>query len=212
MKKTGVFTILFLLLFSLAPAFASDNETTSTDDSESDSDKIEDGFNCLEEKVGDCSGLTIQELAYTILATPDNAFDDCVAELNSRKSSDNWDNIRDTALAILALDHAGEDTTPSEEWLLEQSKTPTDLMWYLQQDSNEVVECHIGYDSSDYSINIGENKKIDTDAGSCLTRTHSNFWLEVTPECYNKEFIIECDEDFIATLLYKNKNSPIIFI
>ena len=211
MKKIGAFTILFLLLLSLAPAFATDNETTSGDSSESDSDKISDGFDCLEEKIGDCSGLTTQELAYTILATPDNAFDDCVAELNNRKSSDNWGNVRDTALAILALDHAGEDTTSSEEWLLEQSRTPTDLIWYLEQDSNEAVECHIGYDSSDYSINIGENKKIDANAGSCLIRAHSNFWLEVIPECYNKEFIIECDEDFIATLLYKNKNSPIIY-
>ncbi len=211
MKKIGAFAILFLLLFALAPAFAADNETTSTNDSESDSDKISDGFDCLEEKVGDCSGLTTQELAYTILATPDDVFDDCVAELKDRKSSDNWGNVRDTALAILALDHAGEDTTPSEEWLLEQSRTPTDLIWYLEQDSNEAVECHIGYDSSDYSINIGENKKIDVDAGSCLTRAHSNFWLEVASECYNKDFIIECDKDFIATLLYKNKNSPIIY-
>ena len=211
MKKIGAFAVLFLLLFSLAPAFATDNETTATTGSESDSDKIDDGFECLEEKVGDCSGLTTQELAYTILATPDNVFDDCVAELQDRKSSDNWGNVRDTALAIIALDHAGEDTTPSEEWLLEQSQTPTDIIWYLEQDSNEAVECHIGYDSNDYSINIGENKKIDGDAGTCLTRAYSNFWLEVTPECYNKEFIIECDKDFIATLLYKNKNSPIIY-
>ncbi|MFH1237872.1 MAG: hypothetical protein ABIH79_00870 [archaeon] len=211
MKKIGAFTILFLLLFSLTLAFAADNESTSTEDSESDSDKIADGFDCLEEKVDDCSELTTQEIAYTILATPDNVFDDCVSELEDRKSSDNWGNVRDTALAILALDHAGEDTTPSEEWLIDNSRTPTDLIWYLEQDSNEAVECHIGYDSNDYSINVGENKKIDTDAGSCLTRAHSNFWLEVTPECYNKELIIECDKDFIATLLYKNKNSPIIY-
>lgn len=207
MKKTGAFAIFLLLIFSIVLVSAAANETTST----SNSDKIKNGFSCLEKQVGDCSGLTTPEIAYTILATPDNVFDDCVSELKSRESSGNWGNVKDTALAVLALNHAGENTTSAEEWLLEQSRTPEDLTWYLEQDSNKATECHIGYDSNDYTINVGENKKIDADAGSCLTRARSNFWLEVAPDCYNKDFTIECDKDFIATLLYKNRNSPIIY-
>ena len=236
MKKTGAFIVLFLVLFSITPAFATEGDTcisnndcdmgeicqndecildTTNDDTtkpQQDSDKIEDGFECLEDKADDCSGLTTQEVALTILASPDNIFDDCVDELEDRESSDNWGNVRDTALAILALKHAGKNTEDAEDWLLEQEQTPTDLIWFMQQDSNEEVECHIAYNSKDYTINVGTNKKIDSGAGSCLTLAQSNFWLQVAPNCYEEEFAIACDQSFIANLLYKNKNSQTIYV
>ncbi|MCK4649903.1 hypothetical protein KAT36_01595 [Candidatus Pacearchaeota archaeon] len=205
MKKRYTIIILFFLLFASTLVLATDNETT-------DQAKIEQAFDCLEEKAKDCSGLTTQEVALTILATPDNIFDDCVDELQNRESSDNWGNVRDTALAILALKHAGKNTEGAEEWLIKQNQTPTDLTWYLQQDSNEETECHIGYDGKDFTINIGTDKKIDEDAGSCLTRAQSNFWLQVNENCYDKKFIIECNKDFMANLIYRNKNSPIIYV
>jgi len=236
MKKTGVFLFLLLTLslVSLTLATEGDNCTITADcdagelcqdnlctvdDSDStpttsqqDPDKIPTGYDCLEEKASDCSGLTTQEIAYTILATPDNIFDKCVKVLEDQMEDDNWGNVRDTALAILALDHAGKDTEASELWLLDQARTPTELIWYLQQDSNEAVECHIGYQTNDYTINIGTNKKIASDdIGTCLTRANSNFWLEINNNCYDEEFNIECDKQFIATLLYKNRNSPTIY-
>lgn len=210
MNKTGAFAILFLLLFLLVPlSFAGDNETNQD---KSNKDKIEDGFKCLEDKADDCSGLTTQEIALTILATPDNIFDDCVKELENRESSDNWGNVKDTALAILALKHAGKNTENAEEWILNQEQIPTELIWYIQQDSNDKTECHIAYDTKDYTINIGTNKKIDSNAGSCLTLAQSNFWLQVAPNCYEEKFTITCDQSFIANLLYKNKNSKTIYV
>jgi hypothetical protein len=205
MKKVGVILLLICFMFPLILAANSTTNSTNTDG-------IKKGFVCLDEKVGDCSDLTTQEIALTILATPDKSFDSCVSELKKRMSSDNWDNVRDTALAVLALKHAGQDTKLSEEWLIEQSKTPTNLIWYLEEDSNGETECHIGYESSDYIINIGENKKIDKDAGSCLTKTQSNYWFTVSQSCYDKEFTLECNQNFIATFLYKNKNSPTIYV
>lgn len=206
MKKTCTITTLFLIVFSLTLVLAADNTTTST------SDKIQNGFDCLEEKANDCTALTTQELALTILATPDNIFDDCVTELKSRESSDNWGNIRDTALAILALKHAGEETEPSENWLIQQNQTPTDLIWFIQQDSNSATECHIAYDAQDFTINIGENKKIDSNAGQCLSLAQLNFWLQISTDCYDQDFQIECDQDFIANLLYKDRQSPTIYV
>jgi len=203
MKKEGIFILVILLL--IFPIISAQN-TTET------SEKIEKGFECLESKAEDCSSLTNQEIALTILATPDNILDDCISELESRKSSDNWGNIRDTALAILSLQHAGKSTKNSEEWILNRSRTPTELIWYLEQDSEGETQCHIGYDSSDYLITIRENKKIDKNAGPCLTRAQSNFWLQIASECYGKEFTLECEKDFIGTLLYKNKNSPTIYV
>ncbi len=212
MKKVGAFLILLLLLSVTLTIAANETNNSISATQQQNPDKIEKGFECLEEKAKDCSGLTTQEIAFTILATPDNIFDNCVAELESRKSSDNWGNVRDTALSIIALKHAGEDTETSEEWLLKQEKTPTDLIWYLQQDSNVATECHIGYQSNDYIINIGANKKIDRNAGDCLTRAQSNFWLQINPNCHEEEFSIECDQSFIANLIYKNKNSPTIYV
>jgi len=211
MKKVGAPLLLFLIFLSMVPLVLADNHTNSDD--ESNIDKIEKGYACLEEKASDCSSLTNQEIAYTILSNPDNIFDECVSELEGRKSSNNnWGNVRDTALAVLALEYAGRDTKSSEEWLLENSKTPTDLIWYLEQDSNSKTECHISYDSESYLIAIGENKKIDKNAGSCLGRAQSNFWFEISPSCYSKTFRVECDTDFITTLLYKNKNSATIYV
>ncbi|HDL02316.1 MAG TPA: hypothetical protein ENH20_00605, partial [Candidatus Pacearchaeota archaeon] len=146
MKKSIAFLTVLLIMFSLTLTLAADNETVS------DKTKIENAFNCLEEKADDCSGLTTQEVALTILATPDNIFDDCVDELWGRRTSNNWGNARDTALAILALKHAGEDTEAAEDWLMEQNKTPTDLNWYLQQDSNTDTQCNLKYDAEDYTI------------------------------------------------------------
>lgn len=195
------FLILLLILFSTSAVLAQ-NHTA-----------IEEAFECLEEKAGDCTSLTTQEIALTIMATPgDDTFDDCVEELKSRNSSGNWGNILDTSLAIIALHHAGENTEPSVEWLMQQNKTPTELIWYLQQNSNGEVECHIGYDGNDYTININENKKINRNAGSCLTRAQSNFWLQVDNNCYDKTLQITCDQDFIANLIYRNQNSPIVYV
>ncbi|MFA5061118.1 MAG: hypothetical protein WC494_02290 [Candidatus Pacearchaeota archaeon] len=207
MKKEGIFLLVLLLL--IFPIISAQNSTINSTETE---DKIEKGFECLEAKAGDCSSLTNQEIALTILATPDEIFDDCVEELQDRESSDNWGNVRDTALAVLALKHAGKDTQDSEEWLLGKSRTPTELIWYMEEDSEGETQCHIGYDSTDYLITLGENKKIDQNAGSCLTRAQSNFWLQIAPECFGKEFTLECDKDFIGTLLYKNKNSPTIYV
>ncbi|MCD4770911.1 hypothetical protein K8R30_00665 [archaeon] len=216
MKKSVTFLALLLILFTstliLSDNATNSSSTTTTTNPETNKEKIQLAFECLEEKASDCSGLTTQEIALTILATPDNIFDDCVDELKSKESSNNWGNVRDTALAILALKHAGEDTEPSEEWLIKQNRTPTSLEWFIQQDSIAAAECHLAYNTQDYTINIGENKKIDMNAGPCLTRAQLNFWLEISPDCYNTRFQIECDQDFIANLLYKNKQSPTIYV
>ncbi len=222
MKKSIISLVLLLALFSLSFSLAATNSTNHTSHTSSENatvsnnnineSKIDKGFSCLEQKAGDCSGLTTQEIALTIMATPDNIFDNCVSELKKKEKANNWGNVRDTALAIIALNHAGKNTTASEKWLLNQAKTPTNLIWYLQQDSNGVVNCHIGYNTKDYSIHVDAGKKIDRDAGSCLSRSQSNFWLKINNNCYNEKFSIECDKNFISNLIYRNKISQTIYV
>ena len=226
MKKRACVLILLsiFLISSFAFADINDSDTASETTSDSteqqqDSSKIDKAFECLEKKVkSDCSGVsTIQELALTILASPEEITNACVSKLKSLKKSDNcWGDsgctVKDTALTVLALNHVGQNTDESEDWLLSKNKTSTELIWYLEQDSNEASQCKISYSGNDHTINVAENKKIDSSAGSCLSLAQSNFWLQVSPNCYDKEFQVSCDKDFIATLLYRQQNSPTIYI
>ena len=214
MKKFEVFTWILLILILTSFVIATNhtgNQTNSNSTNNALSD-IEKAFVCLEDKAKNCTSLTTQEIALTIIATPENIFDECVLELNKRKSGNNWGNIRDTALAILALRHAGINTTDSENWLLTKTRTPPDLIWYLEEDSDGETICNIGYDSNNYEITIGEDKKIIQDAGECLSRAQENFWFRINSACYEKEFSISCDKNFITALLYKNSASPTVYV
>lgn len=200
MKKIGA--IVFLLIFVLVGFVDADNITYES--------QIDDAFACLEEDVGSCTLLSIEEIAFTIMATPDNVFDDCVRELKAKESNNNWGSVKETALAILALDHAGENTTAYENWLLEQEQVPTDLSWYIQQDSNGETSCNIRYTADDYDVIIGENKEINSGAGLCLSLSgDGNFWFKVNSACYGETFTIQCDKKFIINLLYKSEDSLI---
>jgi hypothetical protein len=135
------------------------------------------------------------------------------SELLARKQNltDNnlacWPNsgckIKDTALAILALDHLGEDTTKAENWLLTKNKTASDIQWLLQEDSESETICKITYGQQDYESTIGADKKITKNAGNCLSVYSNGFWFQINPACYDKEFVVACDKNFIANLLYK---------
>jgi hypothetical protein len=203
MKKGAAILVVVLLFCLINIVNAAMNETAE--------DKITKAYDCLEDKVDDCSRLSIKEMALTILSTPDSVYDDCINQLLERKVNGNWGNIDDTAIAILALRHAGENTKEVEDWISKQNITATDLAWYLQQDSNQEAECNIGYNSKDYTIKINEDKKIDDNAGPCLSLAQSNFWLKIDKDCYDKVFLIECDQDFMANLIYKNEYSATIY-
>ncbi len=220
MRKIGVLFVCLLLALSFGFVVAEDNEsdTTLEDDTvttqDDNSDEYDKAFACLESKAGSsCSSLdTVQEIALTILASPTNIYDGCVSKLKGKMKNNNFGNIRDTALGILALDHAGENTVALEEWLLSQERNPSEIIWYLQQDSEGETDCRINYDSNTHSFTVGRNKKIDSNAGNCLTKAQSNFWYKVAPSCYDKTFVMECDQDYIASLLYKNQNSQVFHV
>lgn len=172
-------------------------------------------FECLEEKAGDnCASInTVTEIALTVLASPDSIMKGCIEKLESKKQDNHFGSIKDTALALLALRHAGKDTALIEKWLLLQRQSPTDLIWFLQEDSDGFTKCIIDDGTLRYdNIEIDENKKINVDAGECLKRAQSNFWYKITPSCYSKRFKISCDKDFSTNLLYKNERSSTIYV
>jgi len=183
-KRVLFFVLIFSLMISMSFAFAED----LTDD-----EKISAAYDCLENKINNtCEDLTLDQQIFSLLV-----LDDCKSEVKAAQDTDFcWPEdkckTKTTAQAILALNEAGVDTDDSEEWLMSQNKTPTDLTWYLQIESPEATSCEVSYGSSVYTVNIAEDKKIDSNSnlGNCLKLSSSNYWLEIYPSCYSKEFEI----------------------
>jgi len=205
-KRVLFFVLIFSLMISMSFAFAED----LTDD-----EKISAAYDCLENKINNtCEDLTLDQQIFSLLV-----LDDCKSEVKAAQDTDFcWPEdkckTKTTAQAILALNEAGVDTDDSEEWLMSQNKTPTDLTWYLQIESPEATSCEVSYGSSVYTVNIAEDKKIDSNSnlGNCLKLSSSNYWLEIYPSCYSKEFEISCDQDFQTNLLYKKSDSITVYV
>lgn len=200
MKKEGIailLVILSILLISLS-VFAQEDE-------------IDKAYDCLEDKVKDKCPTSVEGQAFTVLATGK-----CSSELREKgKDNECWPSggcrLRDTALAVLALDRVGRSTSDAEDWLLDHKKIPKDLIWYLEIDTDEETECEITYGSTERTIKIREDKKINRKAGTCLplATKYDNYWLKIkdTDACYNHNFTISCDKDFKTTLLYEKDST-----
>jgi len=206
MKKVGVLLLAFLFISILALTIVSAQNTTE-----------EKAYNCLKGKVQNkCSSLTAEEQSFSLLALSDNSAvqSECKTALKNKGSNNEcWPStsckIKDTALAIIALDNIVDDTSKAETWLLSKTKTPSELEWYLEIESSQATQCEIKYDSTSKTINIAENKKISGTPGTCLSLAYENYWLKISNDCLSKEFEVSCNKDFISTLLYKKTGSNI---
>jgi hypothetical protein len=219
MSKRGVIFILVLSIVMLLPFIYSQTTSDTSDDSALQLDKA---YQCIEDKVNnDCSKLTVDEQISAMLANGN--YKDCKDSLIAQSKVDAdrqcWpkDNckVKTTAMALLALEKAGTDTTKAKNWLLNQTKIASDLEWYLQIDSSSASVCKITYDSKTYSVSISEDKKLSSGAGNCLSVSESGYWLRIsssTASCLEKSYTIECDKDFQTTLLYKSQSSATIHV
>jgi hypothetical protein len=227
-KGVLIIFVLTLLVFSLAFITPEDDELP--EDTELSAEELaaaeeaaaaaeaalegaDKAFSCLANSVeGKCSELTFQERVFTVL-TLGECKEELIADSNNEEC---WPkarcNVKDTALAIWALDERGENTEKAENWLFYQNTTSSDVSWFLEIDAAEETTCTISYSGIDYSIEINEDKTISSDAGSCLSKTSSGYWLEVSPACYTKKFETSCDSDFLTTLLYTREGSSVIHV
>lgn len=205
-KKVFLFGILIVFLMFILPlVFADENDTEQS--------KINMAYNCLEEKIKDkCSSLSCEEKIFSLLAVQ-KCKDELVKDSLDNKCWPKSDcKIKTTAQAILALNEAGNSATEAETWLLSQNKTPPDIDWYLQIESPESAICTISYGGSENQILIGEDKKINSGAGSCLSLSEGGWWLRISPICYDKEFEITCDKRFLTNLLFKMESSSTVHV
>ena len=201
-KQVFLFSILIILIFSLSCVRADINKS-----------KVDKAYSCLKEKVKDrCSELSLEEKIFSLLA-----IGECKNEIISDSKNEGcWPDsgckIKTTAQAILALNKAGVNTDEAEKWLLSQNTTSLDIDWYLEIESPEETTCEITYSGSSYPISIGEDKKMSSNAGSCLSLSEDKWWLKISPACYDTEFEISCDQQFLTTLLFKKTTSSTIYV
>lgn len=216
MKKRGAIYLFVLLTIIVILSFGA--VYSETDNSQ---ENLERAYQCIRDKIGtDCSKLSSENQAFSILALGD--YENCRASYlsNSRVIGDGecWPkencNPKDTAMAWFVLRRLGRDTTPVERWLLTQTRTASDLIWFIQIESDEQVQCSVNYGGQNYEFQIFENKKISTRAGNCLSLSAGNYWFEISPEspCIDYQYNISCDNDFRTTLLYKTRDSPTIHV
>jgi hypothetical protein len=212
MKRGLALFIFAFILFSISFTAAQANNETAN---------LENAYQCVKDKVAeDCKSLTFSQQVFSILSLGD--YKDCkdsFLNLNTTISESQlcWPstncNPKDTALALLALDRLGLDTSKTENWLLNQTKTASELIWILQTESDLATACTITYSSGAYDIEINEDKKISKDAGPCLKRTQQNYWLKIgSSTCIDEEYKISCDQNFKTNLLYKSPGSDTIHV
>jgi hypothetical protein len=215
--------LVVLVLLSFSFVLAQDANATDTvgdvervgEDLSVLEEAIVDADMCLDKKVGSCASRSIREKALVVLASAasGDSYSNCAIDLQSdQKPNGGFGSIEDTALAILALHHAGVDTTVAQDWLLKQETTPSEMTWFLQQNSDGAATCSVSYGGNDHEFLVGENKKISRNAGSCLSRSDSEYWFEIRSSCLEEEYTLACDQNFLASFLYKNKNSPTIHV
>ncbi len=222
MKKRGLSLLLILCLlvstFLIIPVIKGQEDNISssntTSNLQNNDAKIDKAYNCLEKKVeGKCATLSPEGKILTLLAIgkcKDEVVADSVSEEYWTKQGSD---IKATAQAILALDKTSTfNTQPAEEWLLTQQGSPEDVDWYLQIDADKESACSIKYDGLTHNVKIDENKKLNTGAGNCLTLSQEDYWLKIIPGCYDREYEISCDEDFLTALLFKEQTSSTINI
>jgi len=227
-KKRMIFLILALtILFSVSiisaeiiPTTIPDTQATSTSrnliQANINQSKIDDGTRCLESRVGDCSSLSFQEAFLTIMAQPSsNVSNLCKNELKKKIIGDNCFgeggcNIKETAWGIIALNALGENTDKYEKWLLNNTQISRELTWILEIDSNEEANCKATYGGEVYLFKVRTDKKLDVNAGPCLSKTNSDFWYTISSDCYANPISITCDKQFVSSLKFRAQNSIVI--
>lgn len=213
--------VAFLLVFIFLLSFAV---------SETPAEKVKKAYGCLATNVDNqkCSSFTTEQKVFTFLS-----LGDCRQELidSAQKtpeayycfgsSASGGCDIKSTSLAILAL---GEmvSKNPSEleseilgeagEWLHRQTTVQSDMNWFLQIESTNPTTCTITYSGVPYTISIDSDKKINQNAGSCLTISSGSYWLDIAKNCFDKEFEIKCNESFLTNLLYTGEDPTTIFV
>ncbi len=215
-KKTisKIFIVFFILiLLSFINIISAENQT-----------EIEKAYSCLETNLDDnCGGetSTIEQISFSLLAM---AYDssikaDCKNLLMDKKQENCWGttgsatcDLKSTAQAILALEHINSENKEYIDWVVSNKKLAKNLEWFLEIDTYNNSECKIKVNGGDErTFYINENKKI-SGTSSCLIPAEEDYYLKIKPSCFENNFTISCDQNFVTSLIYKKPGEEIYHI
>ncbi len=203
---------------SSAPLIPSASQSTPQISSQAEGAKVEQAYACLQNQLTNKSTFSLEEAAFGVLALGNQ--DKLIKALQGIKHGSEacWPKsgctIRETALVALAYRRAGIPTSDIEQWLESKRITPRELVWYLEIDTAQhaPASCTIKYDGRDYSVAIKEDMTLSDDAGSCLQRSPSSYWLTISPTCMGKTIDVSCDKDFVTALVYQKVGGETVYV
>lgn len=207
LKKSVISILIALLIININLIFAGEHQQNEIDKS----------YSCLEKELGDNCGNTksTKQTAFNLLASAydSNIQKACKLSLNEKKQGVCWGetddgqcNIKSTALAVLALNHIGENVDEQIKWLLENRISDTKLTWFLEIDTNNKTDCTI----NGKAITIESNKKISGSPPVGLTKAYDDYWFQIND--ISKNYSISCNKDFITALIYQKPGSNVFHI
>lgn len=204
MKREVILLLVFtLFLISLSNIHAADELA-----------QVESAYTCLDSRINatGCSSLKFEEKVFSYLASGD-----CGNELSLENlSNECWPKsgctLKSTAQAILAL-NSNANTTKAENWLLRQTSSPTNIEWFLEIEvPTGATSCRISYSGATYTVTLGEDKKISSNAGNSLVLAQNGYWLKISSTLYNRDIEVSCDKQFLTTLLFMKSGSSTIHV
>jgi len=208
MKKEVLLSFILLsFILTISFVFADSNATTIE----------EKAYSCLKDNINKkISSLSLEEKSFSLLAL---AYDSSlqsslISKINDEKNDNCFPNkckVKDTALVIIALNYAKQNTEESEGWLIDKEIRAKNINVFLEIDTNEKSNCTIKWDGGSAKISISEDKKV-SGGGSCFDSATNGYWLKIKDSCLNKNFTVSCSKDFITTLLYQKSSEDIWYV
>jgi len=196
--RNKVLLLVFLFMFSILFVVAQEEDACSDGD---DDCKIDKAYSCLNDKINDkdCENLSPEEKVFSLLATGKCSSD---VRDDSRYESE----IKYTSQAYLG------GISGAKSFLEDMNRTSEGVDWFLEIESPLQTSCTVSY-SSNTDVNINEDKTIDSvSGGSCLSISNNGYWVEISEDCFDEEFEISCDKQFLTTLLYQKQGGDTIYV
>lgn len=204
-KKSVVAVLLFIL--AMLPALAAESDAA-----------VDRAYKCVADLENKTGARSLQEAIFSTLAL--GGMNKSVSKLESDLSLAGtcWPRsgctIKETAQASLAYIRIGRNVTQPLEWLLTRNTTASNLVWYLEVDTENQVpaQCSVSVSGSSGSVSIGADMKLTGNAGSCFSIHPNGYWLVIQPSCVGKEIAVSCDQGFVSTLLYQKQGGSTLFV
>ncbi len=178
-------------------------------------------FNWIYNKIKEGWPTSIEDTSFALLALASDSElrDEGKEALLDKKIGVAGSNVKDSALALLALNNMGEDVDFLKDWLISQQQPfkASNLEWRIQIDYSGATSCDITYGSKTDSLTINDDKTLSFASSgipNCLSITDS-YWLKISNtadngKCLEKIYSINCDDSVRASLIYKK--GSIIFV